>query len=300
MSAESVLTPEHLRRLGARRSLTAAVRLARKSPLGAGAVVFLLLLVLTAVAAPVIAPFDPLQFHRVDRLQGPNSTYFIGTDQSGRDQFSRLIYGSRVSLYVGILPILLSASMGTLLGALSGYWGGMVDMLLQRFADALMSIPALVIALTMVALLGPSLNNVVIAIAVVTIPAVNRVARAATLQVVSLPYVLAARSLGASNMRLMARHILPNIMGPITVFSASLVGGAILAEAGLSFLGLGIPPPTATWGNMLSGDNKTVFEVAPWLVIFPGIAIMLTVLAFNLVGDVLRDVLDPRTRTGGR
>lgn len=300
MSAEGVFSLEHPRQPSRRQRLQGVARMARRSPLGTGAVIFVVALIIVAVAAPLVAPYDPLQFHRIDRLQGPNAHYWLGTDQSGRDQFSRLIYGARVSLYIGMAPIFISAAIGTMLGTISGYWGGPVDLVLQRFADALMCIPALVIALTMVALLGPSLNNVMIAIAVVTIPVLNRVARAATMQVANLPYMDAARALGASNVRLLFRHVLPNIMGPVTVVSASLVGGAILAEAGLSFLGLGIPPPTPTWGNMLSGDNKTVFEVAPWLVIFPGIAIMLTVLAFNLLGDALRDLIDPRTRKSGR
>lgn len=273
-------------------------RVAKGSPLGAVALAFVVMLALIALLAPVIAPFDPLIFHRVDRLQGPNGTYLLGTDQSGRDQFSRLIYGTRVSLYVGVAPIALSLIFGTAIGAVSGLAGGFIDAIIQRLSDALMAIPALVVALTVVTLLGPTLNNVVLAIAMVTIPAVNRVARAAALQIVALPYMTAAQSLGASPMRILLRHLIPNILSPVVVFGASLVGAAILAEAGLSFLGLGIPPPDPTWGNMLSGDNKTIFEVAPWLVIAPGIAITLTVLAFNLLGDLVRDLMDPRTRNG--
>ena len=278
----------------------AVLRFARRSPLGTAALIFVLALALIAIAAPLIAPFDPVQFHRVDRLNGPGSPYWLGTDSNGRDQLSRLIYGARVSLYVGLVPVVISVGIGTTLGAISGYLGGVVDLVIQRLMDALMAIPALIIALTLVSLLGPSQNNVVLAIAVVTFPAVNRVARAATLQVINLPYVLAAQSIGASDVRLLLFHILPNILAPVIVLAASIVGGAILAEAGLSFLGLGIPPPTATWGNMLSGDNRAVFQVAPWLVIFPGIAITLTVLAFNLLGDTLRDMLDPKSRKGGQ
>jgi len=274
-------------------------RYIRRWPLGAVAVAFLSILVVIAALAPVIAPFDPVELHRVDRLQGPSWRYWLGTDYTGRDQLSRIIYGSRVSLLVGIAPICISVAAGTALGALSGLLGGVVDTVIQRLTDALMAIPALVVALTLVSLLGPSTNNVVLAIAFVTTPLVNRIARAATLQVESQPYVLAARALGASNLRLLLRHVLPNILAPMIVLGASLVGAAILAEAGLSFLGLGVPPPQPTWGNMLTGDNRSVFEIAPWLVIFPGLAITITVLAVNLLGDALRDALDPRVRRNG-
>lgn len=271
----------------------------RRSPLGLAAFAFIAFLVVIAVFAPLIAPFDPLQLHRVDRLSPPNSTYWLGTDQSGRDQFSRVLYGTRISLYVGVVPILVSGTIGTAIGVISGYCGGVADSIIQRFADALMAIPALVVALTLVALLGPSANNVVIAIAVVTAPTINRVARAETLQVMNLPYITAAVSAGASHTRLLCRHVIPNVVGTIVVVGTSLVGGAILAEAGLSFLGVGVQPPTPSWGNMVGGQNLAIFSVAPWLVIFPGIAITLAVLAFNLAGDSVRDLLDPRSRGRG-
>lgn len=277
----------------------AATRFVRRSPLSAIAFAFIAVLAVVALLAPWIAPFDPLELHRRDRLSGPNSTYLMGTDQAGRDQFSRLLYGTRVSLFVAIVPILLSGLIGTALGALCGYCGGVVDISLQRIADACVAIPPLVIALTLVALLGPGVNNVVIAIAVVTAPTMNRIARAATLQTMNLPYVLAARSVGASHIRIVMRHVLPNIAGSVVVVGAALTGGAILAEAGLSFLGVGVLPPTPTWGNMVGGENRTFFEIAPWLVIFPGLAITLTVLAFNLAGDGVRDLLDPRARAEG-
>ncbi len=288
-------SPSRLRRAG-----VGAARIWRKWPLGVISGGALLVLVVIAILAPIVAPFDPVEFNRSDRLLSPNGTYLLGTDASGRDQLSRLIHGARISLYVGITPILVSAAIGTILGMSSAYVGGAVDAIIQRLSDALMAIPALVIALTLVALLGPSANNVVIAIAVVTTPAINRVVRGTTLQILQEPYVEAAISLGASNLRMVARHILPNIIAPVIIVGASLVGLAILAEAGLSFLGLGIPPPQPTWGNMLGGDNRNFFEIAPWLAIFPGLAITLTVLAFNLLGDTIRDVLDPRARRASR
>jgi peptide/nickel transport system permease protein len=279
-----------------RRRPLAFLATVRRAPLPAAALAFIVVLVIAAVFAPWLAPFDPDELHRIDRLQSPGSPYWLGTDSTGRDQLSRIIWGSRVSLYVGVAPILVSCVVGTVLGAVSGYCGGPIDLVLQRVAEAVSAIPPLLIAIAVVALMGPRLTNVVFAIAIVTAPAVNRVARAATMQTTPLPYVLAARSIGASHARVIVRHILPNIAAPVIIVGASLVGTAILAEAGLSFLGLGVRPPAATWGNMIGGDNRIVFEIAPWLVIFPGLAITLTVLAFNLVGDGLRDLLDPRAK----
>lgn len=296
MTALVEATPQLARRRASR--VRSVARYSRSTPLTTTALAFLVLLIVVAALAPVIAPFDPLEFHRVDRLQGPGAPYLLGTDASGRDQLSRIIYGARVSLYVGVAPIVLSTIAGTVFGTVSAYRGGAVDLVIQRFAEALMAIPPMLVAITVVAVLGPSLNNVVLAIATVTIPLINRVSRAATLQVVPLQYVLSARAVGASNLRIMLVHIVPNIAGPIIVVGASLVGTAILTEAGLSFLGLGVRPPDPTWGNMIGGENRVVSEVAPWLVIFPGIAISLTVLAFNLAGDGLRDLLDPRSRNG--
>jgi len=289
---------------GSRSRVHGALRSTRRAiakwPLGAVALAIIGLIAFVAAFADLISPHDPLVINRGDRFQSPNANYLLGTDASGRDQFSRLLHGSRVSIYVGILPVFLSATIGTLLGIISAQVGGTVDAIVQRLTDALMAIPALVIALTMVALLGPSINNVVLAITVVTVPALNRVARGAALAVLAEPYVEAATSLGASRGRIIFRHVLPNIMAPMIIVSASLVGVAILAEAGLSFLGLGVPPPRPTWGNMLGGENRNFFEIAPWLAIFPGLAITLAVLSFNILGDTLRDALDPRTRNVGR
>jgi ABC-type dipeptide/oligopeptide/nickel transport system permease subunit len=281
-------------------------RLAATSPLGTAALLIVVVLAAVAICAPLIAPFDPLELHRADRLTGPSGTYWLGTDSFGRDQFSRLLYGTRVSLWVGIAPIAVSTMVGGMVGLISGYAGGRVDSVLQRLMDSLMAFPALLLMLVIVSLLGPSERNVILVLILVTIPTINRIARGSTIATAAMPFVESARSVGASNARIVLAHVLPNIIAPVLVVSASLVGMAILAEASLSFLGFGIPPPEPTWGNLLGGQNRDLFEVAPWLAIWPGVAITVTVLAFNILGDAARDLLDPRdlalrsTSGGGR
>jgi ABC-type dipeptide/oligopeptide/nickel transport system permease subunit len=262
--------------------------------------IFVAFLIFAAVFASLVSPYDPLEFHRQDRLLGPSPTYLLGTDQTGRDQLSRLIYGARVSLYVGIGAAGLSVCFGTALGLVSGYWGGPTELLIQRAGDAVMSLPAIVVALVVVGLAGSSLNNVVVTLALIATPGASRLARALTLQVAGLQYITAAEALGASTARLILRHILPNIVGPLIVYASSLVGTMILAESALSFLGLGVPPPTPTWGNMLSSDAQGFFQIAPWLMLCPGLAITVTVLAFNLLGDEINEILDPKVRRGSR
>lgn len=290
--------PALARPLGLGRALA---RHLRRSPTTAFAAGVLLLIVLVAIFAPYIAPYDPLQLHRVDRLMTPNATYLLGTDQTGRDELSRIIYGARVSLWVGFAPIALSVVVGGTVGVVSGYFGGEIDSALQRVMDAFIAFPPLVLVLVTVSLLGSTLTDVVFALAFVFLPVINRVARASTLSVLSLPFIEAARATGASHPRIITFHVVPNVVAPVLVVGTSLVGTAILSEAGLSFLGLGVAPPQPTWGNMLSGESRNLFEVAPWLAIFPGLAITLSVLAFNLLGDGVRDLLDPRfNSTGGR
>ena len=269
---------------------------ARRSPIGVVSCALLLIMVIAAVLAPQVTPYGPLELHRVDRLQSPNLRYWLGTDSFGRDQFSRIVYGARISLWVGVAPIAISLVVGGFTGVISGLFGGWLDAAIQRVVDALMAFPALLLVLVIVALLGPSETNIVLVLALVTIPAISRVARGATLVVATQPYVLSARAVGATNWRIAMVHVVPNVFAPVLVVGASLIGTAILAEASLSFLGLGIPPPAPSWGNLLGGENRDLFEAAPWLAIFPGLAITITVLLFNLLGDALRDELDPRTR----
>jgi peptide/nickel transport system permease protein len=275
------------------------IRLARRSPLGIAALFVLVLVAAGAAFASQVAPYDPLEIHRVDRLQGPSGRYWLGTDSFGRDQFSRIVHGSRVSLWVGVAPIAVSTLIGGVTGVISGFFGGWVDTCVQRVMDAVMAFPALLLVLVIVSLLGPSERNIILVLALVTTPSVSRVARGATLVVAAQVYVESARAVGAGNFRIALFHVVPNIFAPVLVVAASLIGTAILAEASLSFLGLGVPPPEPTWGNLLAGQNRDLFEVAPWLAIFPGIAISITVLAFNLFGDALRDLLDPRNRGRG-
>jgi peptide/nickel transport system permease protein len=233
-------------------------------------------------------------------LLGPSSTYWLGTDQTGRDQFSRLVHGSRISLYVGVGAAVLSVLFGTALGLISGYWGGLTETVIQRTCDAVMSLPAIVVALVVIGLAGASQNTVLLTLALIATPGASRLARAATVQVSGLQYISAAESVGASTPRLLARHVLPNIAGPLVVYASSLVGTMILAESALGFLGLGVPPPTPTWGNMLSSDAQGFFQVAPWMMLAPGLAITVTVLAFNLLGDEINEALDPKVRRGRR
>ena len=285
-----------------RRITTAAASIAslpRRSPLTALAIAVVIALTVVAVFAPLVAPHDPLALHRSDRLLAPGRAYLLGTDQTGRDELSRLIYGARVSLWVGVAPIALAIAAGGGIGLASAYAGGLFDTALQRVMDGAMAFPPLILLLVVVSLMGVSLTAIVLALSFVFLPMINRVARASTLSVMALPFIESAHSVGASPARIMVRYVVPNIAAPVVVVGTSLIGTAILAEASLSFLGFGLAPPQPTWGNMLSGDNRDIFQVAPWLAISPGVAIALTVLAFNLICDGLRDALDPYSK-GGR
>ena len=271
--------------------------LARRYPLGAVGAILVLLFVLTALFAPVIAPHDPLSTNSRASLATPGGIYWLGADFMGRDMFSRIVYGARISLAVAVGATLLGGVLGVLIGLLSGFIGGWLDLATQRLMDIMQSLPLLVMALVMAASLGPSLENTIITIAIPLVPSVARVVRSSTLSLREQPFVEAARAIGMGEMRIALRHVLPNTLAPLIVLGTAQLGSAILTEASLSFLGLGIPEPYPSWGRMLSESAAEYVRTAPWLVIFPGVAISLTVFGTNLLGDALRDILDPRQRT---
>ena len=272
------------------------LRTARKKYLGSISAVVIVVFILIAVFAPVIAPHNPLQVNTDDRLIGPSTTYALGTDELGRDLFSRLIHGSRVSLFVGLVSTLMGTILGVTLGLTSAYFRGSYDLVVQRFVDSLQAFPNLVLAMVMVATLGASLFNVTLAIALGTLPIKTRVARGTAMGIMGNTYIDSARAIGSTGTRIMVRHLLPNAVAPIIVMFTISLGAAILAESSLSFLGLGPPPPNPTWGSMISGSARSYMRLAPWIVMAPGLAITAVVLSFNLLGDAVRDVLDPRLK----
>ncbi len=274
-------------------------RFARRKPLGAISAVVLILLILTAIFAPVIATHDPILQSGPERLQAPSSDHWMGTDNLGRDVFSRVVFGARISLEVGFFAIGLGTAFGLVIGVMSGYLGGKLDLVVQRFVDVLMGFPFIVLAMILVVALGASLWNVAIALSVAIVPRVIRLSRSSTLMVKEEMYVMAAQTIGVSLPRMVFVHILPNTLGPVFVLVTGALGGVIVAEAGLAFLGLGIPPPAPSWGGMLNVGARGYMEAAPWMVIFPGLALSTVVFTFSLLGDALRDVLDPRLRRGG-
>lgn len=256
---------------------------------------FILLLIIIAIMGPYIAPYDPYEPNYNEVLQGPSKEHLAGTDEYGRDIFSRLLAGARISLSVSFLSVFLGAIGGTILGLLSGYFGGWLDRLVMRSSDVLFAFPDILLAIAIIAILGPGLKNVVIAVAVFSIPSFARLVRGSTLEGKETVFVEAAKSIGASHFRVMLRHIFPETVGSLIVFISMRIGTAILAASSLSFLGLGASPETPDWGAMLS-LGRDYLGTSSHVVMMPGIAIFLTVLAFNLVGDGLRDVLDPKTK----
>jgi peptide/nickel transport system permease protein len=270
--------------------------LAQRYMLGTAGLIIMIMFVLAAVLADVICRFSPLTVDSAHALSAPNSQHWMGTDSFGRDVWSRIIHGARISLAVGIGSTALGSSIGVAIGLASGYLSGWVDLFFQRITDILQALPLLVLALVVTAALGPSLPNVIIAIAIPLIPTVARVIRANTLALRELPFVEAAKSIGMSEMRIALRHVLPNTLAPLIVLATAQLGSTILTEASLSFLGLGIPEPYPSWGRMLSESAAEYVRTAPWLVVFPGVAISLAVFGTNLFGDALRDILDPRQR----
>jgi peptide/nickel transport system permease protein len=279
------------------RWLSGMLRFARQRSLGAAGAVIILLMLLSAVAAPVIVPYHPLETDFLAQFSPPSTTHWLGTDAFGRDLLSRLIYGSRTALLVGFASALMGATLGAIIGVASAYFGGHVDLLIQRVVDLCLAFPIIILALAVVSILGTGVGNVIMAITVPMIPNCARVVRASALAVRQMPYVDAARAAGFGPGRIIFRHMLPNVMAPYLIMLTAYVGQAILLEASLSFLGLGVAEPTAAWGLMLRGAAVEFAETAPWMAIFPGLAISLGVFAFNLFGDSLRDALDPKLRT---
>ena len=270
--------------------------LARRYPLGAVGAIIVLVFVFTAIFANFIAPMDPTATDAKASLAPPGGKFLLGADFMGRDMFSRIVHGARISLAVGVGATLAGGLLGVTIGLMSGYLGGGFDLLMQRLMDIMQSLPLLVMALVMAAALGPSLENTIIAIAIPLVPSVARVVRSSTLSLREQPFVEAARAVGMGEMRIAVRHVLPNTLAPLIVLATAQLGSAILVEASLSFLGLGIPEPYPSWGRMLSESAAEYVRTAPWLVIFPGVAISLAVFGTNLFGDALRDILDPRQR----
>ena len=270
-------------------------------PLGVFGFLMILLYVVCALGATWIAPFDPESIDFAAMLGAPNAEHLFGTDQYGRDVFSRIVYGSRTALAVGILSSVFGCTVGAVIGAASGYFGGRIDNAIQRVVDILLSFPIIVLAMVVVAVLGKRTAlgvdwNLIAAIALPIIPKMARVARSSTLSIVAMPFIDAARAAGFSHKRIILRHILPNIVAPYLIMVTAFMAQAILLEASLSFLGLGVTEPTPAWGLMLSGTSADFYQTAPWMILFPGLAITLAVFAFNLFGDSLRDWLDPKLK----
>ena len=298
---KSAVSPREAVVAGLSRQVTAFKRFAAAKPMGAAGAIIVALIVLAALFAPVVAPYDPYESNLYEnglpvRLEGPSASFPLGTDAIGRDVFSRIIYGARISLVVGLGAVALGTLFGALMGLVSGYFSGKIDQVLQRIVDTLMAIPAIVLALAVITMLEPGLFNIILVIAIVIAPGTSRVVRGTVLAIKENVYIEAARSIGATGDRIVFRHILPNVVAPIIVIASIWVGNAIVIEAALSYLGLGTPPPTPTWGGMLALEGRRHLENAPWLALAPGAAISIAVLAVNMLGDALRDVLDPRLR----
>jgi peptide/nickel transport system permease protein len=280
----------------ARQSQTAiVVRQLRRNPIAIIGAVVLALEILMAIFAPVVAPYNPLLQDFTVPLKGPSRAHLFGTDDTGRDILSRVIFGARISLRVGFVAVAIGAGIGVVLGIVSGFYSGVIDSILMRLTDLLLAFPGLLLALAIVAVLGPGLFNVMIAVGIGGIPVYTRLARASTLSARERDYVLAARSIGCTDRRIMFRYILPNVVSSVIVLATLGVAGAILTAASLSFIGVGAQPPTPEWGAILT-LGRQYLQQAWWFTFFPGAAIMITVLAVNMVGDALRDALDPKLR----
>jgi peptide/nickel transport system permease protein len=277
--------------------LHAALQFVRRQPLGTLGLAIVLVMFTAGCLADWIAPFDPEENDFSAMMQAPSWVHLLGTDQMGRDIFSRLVFGARTALIVGFSAALVGGLLGLVLGVASAYFGGWFDLLFQRLLDVLMAFPLIILALAVVAVFGTGVQNVIIAITIPLFPRCGRVVRASALAVREIPYVDAARALGFSHARIVLRHMMPNVLAPFLILLSAFVGQAILAEASLSYLGLGVQEPVPAWGLMLQGGAEEYATTAPWIAVFPGLAIMLTVLGISLFGDALRDALDPKLRT---
>jgi peptide/nickel transport system permease protein len=280
-----------------RSRLSAIGRFARRNPLGAAGGAVIIVMVVVAAFADFIAPYNPVA-NAFDRMHEPPSLEnWLGTDQYGRDVFSRIIYGARTALLVGFASSFVGATLGLVLGVASAYFGGKIDLIFQRILDVFMAFPLIILALSVIAIFGTGAENVIIAITIPFIPRCARVVRSSALAIRELPYIDAARANGFSHARIILRHMVPNVMAPFLIMITAFVGQAILLEASLSYLGLGVQEPTPAWGLMLQGGAEEYAESAPWIAIFPGIAISLAVFGFSLFGDAVRDEFDPRLRS---
>jgi len=284
------------------RKRSAVLNFCRQQPLGAVSLAVILLMMAAGIFSNIVAPYDPVAVDFGAILQAPSWEHWLGTDAFGRDIFSRIVYGARTALLIGFLSSFAGSTLGAIIGATSAYFGGRVDDVVQRLMDIMLAFPIIVLALVVVAVLGKFSVfgidlNLVVAIAIPIVPKVARVVRAAALSVRAMPYVDAARAAGYSHRRIILRHMAPNLAAPYIIMLTAYIAQAILLEASLSFLGLGVTEPTPAWGLMLSGMANDLFDKAPWMIIFPGLAISLAVFAFNLFGDALRDWLDPKFKT---
>jgi peptide/nickel transport system permease protein len=261
---------------------------------GLGAAIFLLV-TLVAIFAPLLTSHDPIDQNILDRLEGPSADFWMGTDAYGRDIYSRLLYGARISLTIGGLAILSAMVIGSAIGIVAGYYGGKTDVIIMQINDVLLAFPTLILGLLIVAMLGPSMQNMIIAISLTAIPPFARIARAPTIVIKERDFIEACRALGYGDLRIMTYHILPNVLSDVLVMASLWLATAIRVEASLSFIGLGVKPPTATWGGMIREGFENILD-NPWLSIFPGLAILLVVFSLNLLGDGLRDAIDPKTR----
>ena len=281
---------------GWRRRFRSAARTARRQPLGSIGLLLVVMFIVAAAVPGVIAPYSPNKIGTGLRLEDPSWSHLMGTDSIGRDVFSRIVYGARISVLIGFGAVAVGTAVGTSIGLLTGFFGGWADTLIQRLIDAMMTVPGLILALVTVTIWGQGVPQLILTIGVLIVPGTARIVRASVLSEKNNQYVEAARVLGATNARIMFRHLLPNVTASIIVITSVMVGVAILVEAALSFLGLGVRPPTASWGQMLSIDGRTYMLQQPWLAIWPGLAISVIVLSLNLLGDSLRDITDPKLR----